>query len=43
MTKRMKVTLASTRFKDAPIVAVSAKPTDDQQICSNGMLLENNV
>ena len=41
MGKRMKSTLASTRFKDAPIVAVCAKPTDDENISSNGMLLEN--
>ena len=37
----MKSTLASTRFKDAPIVAVCAKPADDENISSNGMLLEN--
>ena len=36
MTKRMKVTLSSTRFKDAPIVAVSAKPTDNENMMSNG-------
>ena len=34
MTKRMKATLSSTRFKDAPIVAVAAKPTDDENMLS---------
>ena len=37
MTKRMTVTLASTRFKDAPIVAVSAKPSGDDMVQSNGI------
>lgn len=37
MTKRMKATLSSTRFKDAPIVAVAAKPTDDENMLSNGI------
>ena len=36
MTKRMKATLSSTRFKDAPIVAVAAKPTDEENMLSNG-------
>ena len=37
MAKRMKVTLSSTRFKDAPIIAVTAKPSDDENIKSNGI------
>ena len=32
----MKATLSSTRFKDAPIVAVAAKPTDEENMLSNG-------
>lgn len=37
MTKKMKATLSSTIFKDAPIVAVSAKPIEDENLASNGI------
>ena len=38
MTKKMKTTLSPTVFKDAPIVAVSAKPIEDENIASNGKI-----
>lgn len=37
MTKKMKSTLSATIFKDAPIVAVSAKPAEDENLVCNGI------
>ena len=37
MSKRMKMTLSSTIFQEAPIIAVSAKPSDDENLKSNGI------